>query len=137
MQERIIREQSHRMAMQKAKEEAALTMITYQEHVENTREQIEEAQKDHEADTDSEDEESVRAEEEALRQQLGSIKKDTFELTQICAEQDKEIEKMKQTYDFRLRWAREQRGWRQSSSTPSEAEAEVKAEAGSQAEKKK
>ena len=133
MQQRIIREQSHRMAMQKAKEEAALTMITYQEHVENTREQIEGAQKDHEADTDSEDEESVRAEEEALRQQLGSIEKDTLELTQICAEQDKEIEKMKQTYDFQLRWGREQRGWRQSSST--EAEAEVKAEAGSQAEK--
>ena len=74
----------------------------------------------------------MRAEEEALRQQLGSIEKDTTELTQICNEQDKEIEKMKQTYDFRLRWAREQRGWRQSSST--EAEAEVEAEAGNQAE---
>ena len=36
--------------------------------------------------------------------------------------------KEKVTFDFRLRWAREQGGWgwRQSSSTPSEAEAERK-----------
>ena len=71
-------------------------------------------------------EESVREEEEALKQQLGSIGKDIHELNQVCAAQDKEIENMKQTYGFRLRWSREQWGerWRQSSSAPSEAEAE-------------
>ena len=132
LNERIQKEQSHRKAMQKAKEEAALTMNKYQEHVEETQRQIEGAQKDPEADSDCEDEESVRVEEEALRQHLGSNEKDITELTGICNEQKKEIEKKKQTYDFRLKWAREQRGRRQSSS--SEAEAEVEAEAGTQAE---
>ena len=70
----------------------------------------------------------MRAEEENLKQKLGSIEKDINELTKICSEQKKKIEKAKQTYDFRLNWAMEQRGRKQSSSSEAEAEARTQAE---------
>ena len=99
-------------------------ITTYQEHVEKSRNHTEEAQKHHEADT--EDEEIVRKEEEALKQQLGSIEKDIKDLNTVCAAQDTEMEKLKQTYGFRQRWAKAQWGeeWRQSSPAPSATEAE-------------
>ena len=43
IQQKINLEQSHRMAMQKAKADAALTMTIYQKHVEKTRNQTVEA----------------------------------------------------------------------------------------------
>ena len=126
IQQKINREQSHRMAMQKAKADAALSMTIYQKHVEKTRNQTVEAYDNHEADTESEDEENVCEEEKALKQQLGSLENDIRDIKTDCAAQITEMGELKQTYDFRLRWAKAQWGeeWKGGSPAPSTAEAE-------------
>ena len=71
------------------------------------------------------------SEEESLKQELGCIERDISELTRVCGEQKKKIEKEKWTFDFRLKWAMEQSERRQSSATEAEEEAEDQAERGS------
>ena len=112
--------------MQKAKADAALKMTNYQKHVEKTRNQTEEAQDNHEADTDSEDEENVCEEEKALKQQLGSLEEDIKTLNTTCAAQVTEIEKMEKSFHFRQTWARAEFGeeWQGSSPAPPVTEAE-------------
>ena len=129
IQQKINREQSHQMAMQKAKADAALKMTIYQKHVEKTRNQTEEAQDNHEADTDSEDEENVCEEEKALKQQLGSLEKDIKVLDTECAAVVTEIGKMNKSFNFRQTWARAEWGeeWQGGSPAPPATEAENQA----------
>ena len=112
--------------MQKAKADAALSMTIYQKHVEKTRNQTVEAQDNHEADTESEDEENVCEEEEALKQQLGSLEKDIKDLNTTCAAQVTEMEKLEKSFNFRQTWARAEFGeeWQGSSPAPPVTEAE-------------
>ena len=126
IQQKINREQSHQMAMQKAKADAALKMTIYQKHVEKTRNQTEEAQDYHEADTESEDEENVCEEEKALKQQLGSLEEDIKILNTTCAAQVTEMEKLEKSFNFRQTWARAEFGeeWQGSSPAPPVTEAE-------------
>ena len=128
-QQKIIREQSHQLAMQKAKADAALKMTSYQKHVEKTRNQTEEAQDYHEADTESEDEENVCEEEKALKQQLGSLEEDIKILNTTCAAQVTEMEKLEKSFNFRQTWARAEFGeeWQGSSPAPPATEAENQA----------
>ena len=125
-QQKIIREQSHQLAMQKAKADAALKMTIYQKHMEKTRNQTEEAQDYHEADTESEDEENVCEEEKALKQQLGSLEEDIKILNTTCAAQVTEMEKLEKSFNFRQTWARAEFGeeWQGSSPAPPVTEAE-------------
>ena len=129
IQQKINREQSHRMAMQKAKADAALSMTIYQKNVEKTRNQTVEAKDHHEAKTESQDEEYVCEEEEALKQQLGSLEKDIKDLNTTCAAQVTEIEKLDKTYNFRQTWAMAEWGeeWQGSSPAPPATEAENQA----------
>ena len=115
--------------MQKAKADAALSMTIYQKHVEKTRNQTVEAQDNHEADTESEDEENVCEEEEALKQQLGSLEKDIKVLNTDCAAVVTEIGKLNKTFNFRQTWAKAEWGeeWKGTSPTPSAPEAEEQA----------
>ena len=112
--------------MQKAKADAALSMTIYQKNVEKTRNQTVEAKDHHEAKTESEDEEYVCEEEEALKQQLGSPEKDIKDLNTTCAAQVTEIEKMEKSFHFRQTWARAEFGeeWQGNSPAPPVTEAE-------------
>ena len=68
-------------------------------------------------------------EEEALKQQLGSLEKDIKDLNTACAAQVTDIGKLNKTYDFRQTWAKAEWGeeWKGSSPAPSATEAENQA----------
>ena len=121
IQQRINREQSHQLAMQKAMADAASTMTVYQKHVVNTRNQTVEAHDNHESDTDSEDDENVCEEEEALKQQLRSLDKDIKVLSTDSAAVVTEIEKVTKSFNFRQTWAIAEfgEGWQGGPSAPS------------------
>ena len=87
------------------------------------------AQDNHEADTESEDEENVCEEEKALKQQLGSLEKDIKILNTTCAAQVTEMEKLEKSFNFRQTWARAEFGeeWQGSSPAPPVTEAENQA----------
>ena len=119
IQQRINREHSHQLAMQKAMADAASTMTVYQKHVVNN--QTVEAHDKHESDTDSEDDENVCEEEEALKQQLRSLDKDIKVLSTDNAAVVTKIEKVTKSFNFRQTWAIAEfgEGWQGGPSAPS------------------
>ena len=128
--QRINREHSHQLAMQKAMADAASTMTVYQKHVVNTRNQTVEAHDNHESDTDSEDDENVCEEEEALKQQLRSLDKDIKVLSTDNAAVVDKIVKVTKSFNFRQTWAIAEfgDGWHPQFGAPSAPAAEHQAE---------
>ena len=133
IQQRIKRDHSHQLAMQKAMADAASSMTVYQKHVVNnqtvdTRHQTPDT-RHQTVDTDSEDDENVCEEEESLKQQLRSLDKDIKVLNTDNAAFVTEMEKLEKSFNFRQTWARAEFGeeWQGSSPAPPVTEAENQA----------